>query len=47
MSIIFCCDKKALNFHSNSSTIEVDVFFRVYENITSYKDTEDIKEKSE
>ena len=39
--------KKALNFHSNSSTIEVDVFFRVYENITSYKDTEDIKEKSE
>ena len=43
----YIIDKKALNFHSNSSTIEVDVFFRVYENITSYKDTEDIKEKSE
>ncbi len=43
----YIIDKKALNFHSNSSTIEVDVFFRVYENITSYKDIEDIKEKSE
>lgn len=33
--------KKPLKFYSNSSTIEMDVFFKVYENITDYKDTED------
>ena len=37
--------KKTLNFSSNNSKIEVDVFFKVYENITDYSkiDLTDIK----
>ena len=41
----YIISKKTLNFSSNDSKIEVDVFFKVYENITDYSniDTLDIK----
>ena len=43
----YIISKNTLNFNSNSSKIEVDVFFKVYENITDYKNTDDIIENKE
>ena len=40
----YIISKNTLNFSSNSSKIEVDVFFKVYEDITDYKNTDDINE---
>ena len=37
----YIIDKKALNFTMNDSTIEVEVFFKVCENITAYKDVDE------
>ncbi len=37
----YIIDKKALNFTLNNSTIEVEVFFKVCENITDYKDVDE------
>lgn len=42
----YIIDKKVLNFYSNSSKISIDIFFKVYENITDYKDTEKIEEEN-
>lgn len=36
----YIISKKTLNFTTNDSKIEVDVFFKVYENITDYKNTD-------
>ncbi len=36
----YIISKKTLNFTSNNSKIKVDVFFKVYENITDYKQTD-------
>ncbi len=36
----YIISKKTLNFTTNNSKIEVDVFFKVYENITDYKNTD-------
>ncbi len=36
----YVISKKTLNFTSNESKIKVDVFFKVYENITDYKPTD-------
>lgn len=33
----YIISKKTLNFTKNNSTIELDVFFKIYENITDYK----------
>lgn len=43
----YIISKKALNFTSDNSKIELDVFFKVYENITSYEDAVivDLKEE--
>ena len=38
----YIIDKKTLNYTLNESTIIVDVFFKVYENITDYKNTDPI-----
>lgn len=38
----YIIDKKVLNFTMNDSTIEVEVFFRVYSNITAYESTKEI-----
>ena len=35
-------DQKKLKFIINDSTIDMDVFFKVYENITSYQSIEEI-----
>ena len=43
----YIIDKKTLNFTSNGSKIIVEVFFKVYENITDYKDAEIIQIKTE
>ena len=32
--------KKTLNFKQNKSKIEIGVFFKVYENITDFKDAD-------
>lgn len=37
----YIIDKKALNFTMNDSTIEVEVFFKVNEDITAYKDVDE------
>ena len=39
--------KKTLNYSINNSTIIVDVFFKVYENITDYKQADLILTKEE
>lgn len=36
----YIISKKTLNFKSNNSKIKVDVFFKVYENITDYKNVD-------
>ncbi len=36
----YIISKKTLNFTSNDSKIIVDVFFKVYENITDYRQTD-------
>lgn len=36
----YIISKKSLNFTSNNSTIELDVFFKVYEDITDYKEVD-------
>lgn len=36
----YIISKKILNFNANDSKIKVDVFFKVYENITDYKKTD-------
>lgn len=36
----YIISKKTLNFRENNSTIVIDVFFKVYEDITSYKDVD-------
>lgn len=38
----YIIDKKTLNYTLNESTIIVDVFFKVYENITDYKNVDPI-----
>lgn len=43
----YIMDKKTLNYSINNSTIIVDVFFKVYENITDYKQTDLILTKEE
>lgn len=47
----YIISKKTLNFRENDSKIMVDVFFKIYENITDYmkveKITEDIQQKQE
>ena len=36
----YIINKKILNFSADDSKIKVDVFFKVYENITDYKKTD-------
>ena len=36
----YIISKKTLNFKQNESKIEVGVFFKVYENITDFKDAD-------
>ena len=36
----YIISKKTLNFKQNKSKIEIGVFFKVYENITDFKDAD-------
>ena len=43
----YIISKKALNYSVDDSKIMVDVFFKVYENITDYVKVEDIPEDTQ